>query len=180
MKSQRPFRAVTGSDDCTTILLNGVPFKFAGQQRKHSRFVQSVNYSPDGTAFLSAGSDGLVHLFNGLDGTELSSLIDPSLSPAAAHGGTIFSAQFFKDSKSIITSSGDKTTKLWSKDGKILRVWNFSEMQVGNSWIGEKILSLGISGERSILNPEKDGVEAVLHGRAFFPLSSVQRVDSSF
>lgn len=29
IRHQRPFRAVTGSDDCSIVLSNGVPFKYS-------------------------------------------------------------------------------------------------------------------------------------------------------
>ena len=134
--------------------------------------------------FLSAGSDGQLYLYNGLDGSDILTLIDPALSPPAAHQGTIFSAIFSKDSNSIVTSSADRTTKLWNKEGKLLREWKFGtagvdSMQIGNTWIGGKIISLSFSGDRNILNPEKDGIESILHGRAFtFRLSSLIDIDS--
>ena len=62
LRPGRPFRAVTGSDDCTVNFYHGVPFKFDRSSHHHSRFVQCVRFSPSGDHLVSAGSDGQVSL----------------------------------------------------------------------------------------------------------------------
>lgn len=60
IRSVRPFRAVTASDDMTVNFLQGPPFKFSKSINDHTRFVQAVRYSPDGQFFASVGSDAKV------------------------------------------------------------------------------------------------------------------------
>ena len=56
----RPFRAVTCSDDKAVSFFTGAPYKFSSSFKEHTRFVNSVKYSPNGELFASAGSDGKV------------------------------------------------------------------------------------------------------------------------
>jgi len=60
IKSTRPFKAVCASDDMTLTFFAGPPFKFQKSMTDHTRFVQDVKYSPDGTVFASVGSDSKV------------------------------------------------------------------------------------------------------------------------
>lgn len=128
----------TGSDDFSVVHMNGVPFKYASTSRRHTRFVQSVDvrsflshlhhrasltspssqYAPSGSLFASAGSDGQVFLYDGLTAEERGALLDGE----AAHKAGVFAASFSKDSKSIATSSADRTTKLWDvESGKVVQ-----------------------------------------------------------
>jgi WD40 repeat protein len=61
IRQQRPFRAVTCSDDFTVNFYHGPPFKFNLSISDHSRFVQAVKFSPNGDHFASVGSDGKVN-----------------------------------------------------------------------------------------------------------------------
>jgi WD40 repeat protein len=98
IRQQRPYRAVTASDDCSIVFFTGVPFKSdkvrlfspsnsvlisrrseeyyaddsnLGVQviRTHTRFVQDVRYSPNGDHFVSVGSDGKMFLYDGKEGS---------------------------------------------------------------------------------------------------------------
>lgn len=60
IRQQRPFRAATCSDDMTVNFYHGPPFKFQKSLTLHSRFVQSVKFSPDGQLLVSVGADGKV------------------------------------------------------------------------------------------------------------------------
>ncbi|EEC15292.1 guanine nucleotide exchange factor (GBF1), putative [Ixodes scapularis] len=62
----RPFRIITGSEDNTVGIYEGPPFKYKLTISDHTRFVQSVRYSPSGELFASGGFDGKVgpHGFN--------------------------------------------------------------------------------------------------------------------
>ena len=68
VRHQRPFKAISGSDDNTVILHSGVPFKYEKTLTQHTRFVQDVRYSPDGEAFVSVGSDGKMFVYEGKTG----------------------------------------------------------------------------------------------------------------
>ena len=43
----------------------GPPFKFKMTKTEHTRFVQSVRYSPNGDFFATGGFDGKVFLYDG-------------------------------------------------------------------------------------------------------------------
>ncbi|GAA5909815.1 hypothetical protein JCM6882_002684 [Rhodosporidiobolus microsporus] len=166
MKATRPFRAVTGSDDFSVCVLNGVPFKFASQSRRHARFVQSIDYAPSGALFASAGSDGQVYLYEGTSGEEKGSLANG----AAAHEKGVFAASFSKDSKHIATSSADGKTKLWDVEGqKVVQEWGFGgdevdQQQVGNVFAGDHLVSLSFSGDLNILDPRSASPVRTLYG----------------
>lgn len=68
VRHQRPFRAISGSDDNSVILHTAVPFKYEKMISTHSRFVRDVAYSPDGEMFVSVGSDGKMFLYDGKTG----------------------------------------------------------------------------------------------------------------
>ncbi|GAA5956594.1 hypothetical protein JCM21900_003614 [Sporobolomyces salmonicolor] len=162
----RPFKAVTGSDDFSVCFLPGVPFKYASTSRRHSRFVQSLDYAPDGSLFVSAGSDGQVFLYDGLTGEDKSALCDGE----AAHAKGVFAASFAKDGKTVATSSADRSVKLWDVEaGKVVQKWTFEgddllQQQVGNVWAGASLVSLSFSGDLSILDPRSSTPSRTLHG----------------
>jgi hypothetical protein len=68
VRHQRPFRAISGSDDNSVILHTAVPFKYEKMISTHSRFVRDVAYSPDGEVFVSVGSDGKMFVYDGKTG----------------------------------------------------------------------------------------------------------------
>ncbi|GAA5867662.1 hypothetical protein JCM1840_006648 [Sporobolomyces johnsonii] len=162
----RPFKAVTGSDDFSVCFLPGVPFKYASTSRRHSRFVQSLDYAPDGSLFVSAGSDGQVFLYDGLTGEDKSALRDGE----AAHAKGVFAASFARDGKTVATSSADRSVKLWDVEaGKVVQQWTFEgddllQQQVGNVWAGASLVSLSFSGDLSILDPRSSTPSRTLHG----------------
>lgn len=60
IRPNRPFRAVTCSDDLSVNFYHGVPYKFVKSIKDHTRFVQCVKYSPNGDLFVSSGMDSKV------------------------------------------------------------------------------------------------------------------------
>ena len=68
VRHQRPFRAVSGSDDNSVVLHTAVPFKYDKMISTHNRFVRDVAYSPDGEMFASVASDGKMFLYEGKGG----------------------------------------------------------------------------------------------------------------
>ncbi|CAD6886339.1 unnamed protein product [Tilletia controversa] len=119
LKPQRPFRAVTASDDSSLVFYHGVPFKYNATLTTHSRFVQDVSYAPNGERFVSAGSDGKVFVYDGKSGETLFELVGAD-GAGAAHSGTIFAVDFAQDSKRIVTASADGTVKVWDIDARTL------------------------------------------------------------
>lgn len=127
----------TGSDDFSVCFLPGVPFKYQSTSRRHSRFVQSLDYSPDGSLFVSAGSDGQVLLYDGLTGEEKGAFVDGNGN--VAHEKGVFAASFSKDSKYIATSSADRRVKLWEVESrKVVQKWEFE----GDDLLQQQVVSL--------------------------------------
>ncbi|BGP39649.1 WD40 repeat-like protein [Rhodotorula kratochvilovae] len=158
MRPGRPFRAVTGSDDFSVCVLNGVPFKYALTSRRHTRFVHSVAYAPSGALFASAGSDGQVLLYDGTSGEDKGALVDESAE--SAHAKTVFAASFAQDGRTLATSAADGMVKLWDvESGKVVQRWGFDEgdevasQQVGNTFAGDSLVSLSFSGNLNVLDP---------------------------
>ncbi|GAA5904378.1 WD40 repeat domain-containing protein [Sporobolomyces salmoneus] len=168
IRPNRPFKAATGSDDFSTAFLTGVPFKYQSTSRKHSRFVQSVAYSPDGSLYVSAGSDGQVWLYDGVSGEEKGALVDGN--GGVAHEKGVFAASFSRDSKYLATSSADKSVKLWDVEGKkVVQKWNFEgddlqQQQVGNVFVGDQLVSLSFSGDLNVLDPKSSTPVRVIKG----------------
>ena len=50
-------RAATASDDFTVVFFHGPPFKQKTTIKDHTGFVQGVRFSPDGSNFVTVGSD---------------------------------------------------------------------------------------------------------------------------
>ena len=46
-------------------MVSGPPFKFKMTKTEHTRFVQSVRYSPNGDHFATGGFDGKVFIYDG-------------------------------------------------------------------------------------------------------------------
>src|SRR4051794_17412060 len=57
IRQKRPVRAATASDDFTVVFFHGPPFKQKLTIKDHTAFVQGVRFSPDGSSFVTIGSD---------------------------------------------------------------------------------------------------------------------------
>jgi WD40 repeat protein len=92
----------------------------------HGAILNAVDLSPDGSRFLTAGTDGRVVIWDAVAGTELAVL--------AGHAGSVRVAQFSPDGRRIITGDDAGTAQLWdvadalaaganasSEDGQSLR-----------------------------------------------------------
>ena len=107
IKASRPFRAICGSDDSTTVFYHGVPFKFEKTLKEHTRFVNCVRYNASGSHFATVSSDGHVFLYDGKSGDLVRELGSP------AHKGGIYACSWNKEGTKLLTASGDKTAKIF-------------------------------------------------------------------
>lgn len=114
IRQQRPFKAVTASDDMTVAFLTGVPFKYVKTIQDHTRFVHAVQFSPNGDFFASAGADGKLFLYDGKTGDKIEELTTAE----NTHTAGIFSISWSPDSTQILTSSADYTAKIWDVNAK--------------------------------------------------------------
>ncbi|CAG2103275.1 unnamed protein product [Medioppia subpectinata] len=153
----RPFRIITGSEDNFIGIYEGPPFKFKTQLEDHSRFVQSVRFSPNGEQFASAGFDGKLFLYKTNDYSKVGEFGSP------AHAGGIYAVQWSPDGTQVLSASGDKTCKLW--DANTLQCVTVFQMgsdvldqQVSCLWQNQYMLSVSLSGFINYLdvnNPNK-------------------------
>lgn len=115
IRSKRPFKAITGSDDMSVNVHSGVPFKFSHSLHNHSRFIQVVRYAPNGELFASAGSDGNVFIYPAAGESSSSLTGDPN----PAHTGSVFGMAWNTSSSQLATASADGTVKLWDVEKKV-------------------------------------------------------------
>lgn len=173
IRQQRPYRAVTASDDKTLVFYHGAPFKFnTSLTGNHSNFVQGVSFSPDGEYFVSVGSDRKIFLYDGKTG-ELKSEIAYG---GAGHKGGVYSVGWSKDSKRFVTSSADQTVKLWDIEQQSnAHTWRFGpegapsvgDHQVGVIWTprsDDTIISLSLAGDLNYLDLSSEKPRKVVTG----------------
>jgi len=158
IKQTRPYRLATGAEDFKMNWFEGPPFKFKSSHTHHSRYINSVRFSPDGTKLITVGSDKKGFFYDGKDGAP-----SGELHADGAHGGSIFSVSWSPDSQKVITASGDKTCKIWDASGKPIQTFNcfgtdVSSQQVACLWQGEDVISLSLLGTITLLdihNPQQ-------------------------
>ncbi|CAJ0904569.1 11324_t:CDS:10 [Entrophospora sp. SA101] len=167
IRQQRPFRAATGSDDYTVVFYHGAPYKYNMTIKDHTSFVQGVKFSPNGDTLVTVGSNK-IFLYNGTTGEKLIDLSEKA-GESDSHKGSIYAVSWSPDSKQLLTSSVDRTVKLWDVEGqKVIQTFKFSDsiddQQVGNLWQGEYILSLSLSGDINYLDLKSPSPVKVVKG----------------
>ncbi|KAK2098632.1 WD repeat-containing protein 1, partial [Saguinus oedipus] len=85
IKQSRPYRLAIGSDDNYAAFFEGPPFKFKFTIGDHSRFVNSVRFSPDGNRFATASADSQIYIYDGKTGEKVC-----ALGGSKAHDGRIY------------------------------------------------------------------------------------------
>lgn len=158
IRQERPFKAVTASEDFTTQFYNGVPFKYVESKREHSNFVQCVRYHPKGDVFISVSADKKACVYDGKTAEFLG-----VLGGETSHNGGIYSVDFNDDGSEVLTVSGDKTARIWNVASRELVVEfpmgnDIEDMQLGCLWQGEHIITVSLSGYINYLdrnNPSK-------------------------
>ncbi|KAI1888333.1 hypothetical protein AGOR_G00183930 [Albula goreensis] len=158
IKQTRPYRMVTGSDDYSSAFFEGPPFKYKMMRSDHSRFVNCIRFSPDGSHYATAGADGQIFLYEGKTGEKIT-----SLGGAKAHDGGIYAVSWSADSSQLISASGDKTVKLWDvASNTVVTTFNLgsevNDQQLGCLWQKDYLLSISLSGYINYLdknNPDR-------------------------
>ncbi|KAH9440827.1 hypothetical protein MJO29_004716 [Puccinia striiformis f. sp. tritici] len=159
VRSVRPFRAVTASDDTTLAFFNGTPYKFSKTIRTHSRFVQAVEYAKDGSLFASGGSDSKLFIYDGSTGDTICQLGTDDGNEK--HSGTIYSIGWSKSHPSSLASfSADGKVMKWdASTQKHVTTWKLADSPtpeqqlVGGRWLeGNRLVSLAYNGDLTILD----------------------------
>ena len=158
----RPFKLVTASDDGLVNFFENMPLKFQSSLDHHSsRFVQDIQYSPDGLYFISVGSDGKANIFDGTTGEfkyELFYLKDAS----------IYAVAWSPDAQKVYLACADGKGRILNVESReVIREILFDSkeilerQQVGCLWIltktkNEVIISLSGSGCIQFFVPTED------------------------
>ncbi|XP_063607202.1 actin-interacting protein 1-like isoform X2 [Penaeus indicus] len=151
-KPTRPFRIATGSEDNKSAFYEGPPFVFKCTKADHTKFVQSVRYSPDGEKYATGGFDGKIFVYNGKDAELIKEMGSP------AHKGGVYAVSWSPDSKQLLSASGDKTCKIWDTEtGEMVSEFvmgtEVEDQQVSCIWTGDFVVSVSLSGFINYLNP---------------------------
>lgn len=129
-----------------------------------------MRYSPNGELYATAGTDGKIFLYNGVDGVAVGELGSPAhkggiyavwhlyplplplvqstvYMPASRSGQVSWSG----DSAHLASASGDKSLKIWRVADRTLAVEiamgsSVEAMQLGAVWLGRWLVSVELSG----------------------------------
>jgi WD40 repeat protein len=164
-RKERPFRAVTASEDFKVNWFPGPPFKYEKSLADHTRYVNCVRISPDGNKMVSVGSDKKGFVYDGKTADKIGELAEKD-----GHQGGIYGVAWSPDSKRILTASADKTCKVWNMDTyqveKTFTMGNdVNDQQLGCLWQGSDLISISLRGDIIFLdeaNPAKP--KKVLYG----------------
>jgi WD40 repeat protein len=165
-KPSRPFRIMTGSEDCQTVFFQGPPFKMDHSNPVHTNFVNSVRYTPDGKKVISVGTDKKIQMYDGATGVPLDEVKD-------AHAGGIYGVCFSPDGSQFATASADKTIKVWDTESMTLQntiniasvagAPQIGDMQVSIVWSKAcGLLSLSLNGSINMIDTASDNVMKVV------------------
>jgi WD40 repeat protein len=176
-KPQRPYRVVVGCENKSTFFFKGPPFKYDSVKKEHKNMVTSIAFSKDGAKFFTVSSDKTGHFYDGKTGEHLGKL---SNKKKDRHGATIYSADFSADNTSVLTCSSDKTSKLWDAgSGALISTLKVGgakpqirDQQVGGGFTAAGPMSLSLSGDINIHNPEQPTAPArIIQGHQATPIT---------
>ena len=102
----KPERLVSGSDDFTLLLwVPMVEKRPTARMTGHMQLVNQVQFSPDGRWIISASFDKSVKLWDGMNGTFITTLV--------GHVGPVYQVAWSADSRLFVSASKDSTLKVW-------------------------------------------------------------------
>jgi len=158
-KPVKPFQIATASEDFQVTLLDGPPFKFSKTLKDHTKFVNCVRYSPDGTKYCTVGSDMLGFIYDCASNSKIGEL--------KGHKGTLYACSWSSDSSKLVTASADKTVIVWDANTFAnIGTWSIGgakpateDMQVGVAWVpnSNQIISLSLRGDLTYLDASSAG-----------------------
>lgn len=152
-KPSRPFRVITGSEDAKTNFYAGPPFKFGHSTDCHTAYVTCVRYDHKGAFYCTVGSDKAGFIFEGKDGKQVG-----VLGPEGMHKGSVYSCSWSPDDSMILTTSADKTAKVWAvtedrTNATLVKTFDFLDsknllnMVVGGMWTDSSIVLCTLNGD---------------------------------
>lgn len=158
-KQNRPYRIATASEDFSSGFYHGPPFKLNLKHVDHTRFAQCVRFAPDGSRYVTGGSDHKAYIYDGKTGEKVGLLGNGE----GGHTGSIMSCSWSADSSKLLTASADRTCKLWDvAANKVVTTFEMGseveDQQLGCLWQGDHMISVALSGYISYLdvnNPSK-------------------------
>jgi WD40 repeat protein len=165
----RPFRVITGAEDNQVNWFEGPPFKFNKAHKDHTRFINSVRFSPDGNKVASLGADKKGIFYDGKTGDKLF-----ELSADGAHTAGIYAAAWSPDSTKLLTVSADKTAKIWdASNGKLINTIkpgddSTESQQLGCLWQGDIIITVNLNGDITYIDAKDGKVTGIQKGHNKF------------
>lgn len=164
VRQGRPMKVATASEDYSTMFYEGPPFKFKCSKSDHGNFVNCIRYSPDGSIYISGGSDGKLFIYDGV-----TSELKGELGAPKAHAGGIYAMCFNKDGSKLLTASGDKSAKIWNVEKKSTEAeYKFgtqvNDMQVGCLWQDDTVMTVSLSGHINYLDAATAQPKKIIKG----------------
>ncbi|KAK8893215.1 WD40 repeat-like protein [Tritrichomonas musculus] len=147
LRAQRPFRFVTGGDDCQSVFYKGPPFKFDHTAHDHDKFILCVRYAPDGSVYITTGLDGKLCIYDG---------------PTGEHKAThqlpcgVSTVSFSPDSKQVLCSLMDGRNVIVNVEtGATEGEWSVGSevyhQQMGCLWTKNIKFSISLNGDFNYL-----------------------------
>lgn len=134
---------ITGSQDCKCNLINIATGRVIGLLQGHTESVESLDFCEAMSFIASASVDNTVVIWEGVTMRVRHTLV---------HQDTVTKVKFLKNSTMLVTSSADKSLRLWeARTGECLRVFKGHQ---------ETVLDFDLSGAR-IVSGSDDGVALV-------------------